>query len=83
MDKINGIILEGEKLGMEKYAGKENRTVVNLHVLNGFETLSLRVKDASLIKQLDEYPNRKIIKVKANVNLFEGKLYITAASLAN
>ena len=83
MKKVDGIILEGEKIGLEKFAGRDNKMVVNLHILNGFESMSLRVKDANLTKQLEEYPNRKAIKVKANVITFKDELYLSVSSIIN
>lgn len=83
MKKVDGIILEGEKIGLEKFAGKDSKMVVNLHLLNGYESMSLRVKDANLTKQLDEFPNRKPIKVKANVITFKDELYLSVTSIIN
>ncbi len=76
MTKVDGIILEGEKLGLEKYSGKENKMMVDLHILNGFESVRLRVRDNSLIKQLDELPNRKPVKVMAEAGVYNGNLYL-------
>ena len=76
MTKVDGIILEGEKLGLEKYSGKENKMMVDLHILNGFESVRLRVRDNSLIKQLDELPNRKPVKVMAEAGEYNGNLYL-------
>lgn len=81
MKRVDGVILEGEKIGLEKYAGRENKLMVNLHILNGFESMSLRVKDSSLVKMLEDYPDRKPIKVKANVVTFKDELYIMATSV--
>lgn len=82
MNKIDGVILEGEKLGLEKYTGKENKQLVDLHILNGFESVKLRVRDTNLVKQLDEYPNRKPVKVKAEVGIYNGNMYLIAKSIA-
>lgn len=81
MKKVEGIILEGEKIGLEKFAGRDNKMVVNLHLLNGYESISLRVKDANLTKQLEEYPNRKPIKVKASVITYKDELYLGVSSI--
>jgi myosin-crossreactive antigen len=81
LKKVDGIILEGEKIGLEKFAGRDNKMVVNLHLLNGFESISLRVKDANLTKQLEEFPNRKPIKVKGTVITFKDELYLAATSI--
>lgn len=81
MKKIDGIILEGEKIGLEKFAGKDNKMVVNLHLLNGFESNKLRVQDSNLIKQLEEMPNRKPIKVKANAQVYKDELYLSVSSI--
>lgn len=83
LKKVDGIILEGEKIGLEKFAGRDNKMVTNLHILNGFESMSLRVKDANLTKQLEEIPNRKPIKVKASVITFKDELYLSVSSIIN
>jgi hypothetical protein len=83
LKKVEGIILEGEKIGLEKFAGRDNKMVTNLHILNGFESMSLRVKDANLSKQLEELPNRKLIKVKASVITFKDELYLSVSSIIN
>jgi len=83
MTKVDGVILEGEKLGLEKYSGKENKMLVDLHILNGFESVKLRVRDNNLIKQLDEYPNRKPVKVKAEVGIYNGNLYMIAKGIVS
>jgi hypothetical protein len=75
--------LEGEKIGLEKFSGRDNKMVTNLHILNGFESMSLRVKDANLSKQLEELPNRKPIKVKASVITFKDELYLSVSSIIN
>ena len=82
MNKVDGVILMGEKLGLEKYAGKDNKQMVDLHVLAGFESVRLRVKDYSLVKQLEEVPDRKPIKVKAEVGIWNGNMYIIAKGIA-
>jgi hypothetical protein len=83
LKKVDGIILEGEKIGLEKFAGRDNKMVVNLHLLNGFESIKLRVQDANLTKQLEEYPNRKPIKVKASAQVFKDELYLSVNSIIN
>jgi hypothetical protein len=83
LKRVDGIILEGEKIGLEKYAGRDNKMVVNLHILNGFESLSLRVRDSNLVKQLEDYPNRKPIKIKGSVITFKDELYLAVTSIIN
>lgn len=82
MNKVDGVILEGEKLGLEKYSGKDNKMMVDLHILNGFESVKLRVRDTNLVKLLDEYPNRKPVKVKAEVGVYNGNMYLIAKGIA-
>lgn len=81
MKKVENVLVQGEKIGLEKFAGREQKMVVNLHILNGFESVKLSVKDSGLIKALDEYPDRKPIKVKANVLTFKDELYLVATGL--
>lgn len=83
MNKVDGVILEGEKLGLEKYSGKDNKMMVDLHILNGFESVKLRVRDTNLVKQLDEYPNRKLVRVKAEVGIYNGNMYLIAKGLVS
>lgn len=83
MNKVDGVILEGEKLGLEKYSGKDNKMMVDLHILNGFESVKLRVRDTNLVKQLDEYPNRKLVKVKAEVGIYNGNMYLIAKGVVS
>lgn len=82
MTKIDGVILEGEKLGIEKYSGRDNKMMVDLHILNGFESVKLRVRDTNLVKLLDEVPSRKPIRVKAEVGVYNGNMYLIAKSIA-
>jgi len=82
MNKVDGVILEGEKLGLEKYSGRDNKMMVDLHILNGFESVKLRVRDNNLIKQLEEVPNRKPLKVKAEVGVYNGNMYLIAKGIA-
>jgi hypothetical protein len=79
--KIEGIILEGEKLGVEKTSGKDNKLVVNFHLLSGFTSLKVRVADQNLTKVLDDFPVRKPIKLKADVMTFKDELYLSAVAV--
>lgn len=83
MNKLNGIILEGEKLGVEKVVTKDNKQMFKLHMLNGFESMSLKIADNNLVRVLDELPARKPLKVKASVSIFNDGLFLTATSIIN
>ncbi|OGO77633.1 MAG: hypothetical protein A2Y23_11805 [Clostridiales bacterium GWB2_37_7] len=83
MKKLDGILLEGENIGLEKFAGKDNKMVVNLHLLNGFESIKLRVQDTNLVKLLEEYPKRKLIKVKVNAQVYKDEMYLSVSSIIN
>lgn len=83
MTKIEGIILEGEKLGIEKVITRDNKQMFKLHILNGFESMSLKIGDANLVRQLDEIPSRKPIRVKATVSIYKESLFMTATSIIN
>lgn len=81
MKKISGIIVEGEKIGLEKYAGKENKMVVNLHILSGFDSMRLNVKDNNLVKALEEKPDRQPLKIKADVFAYKEECYLQATGI--
>ncbi len=83
MNKVEGVILEGEKLGIERKQNKEGKTIISLHLLNGFESVKLGVKDNELLKKLEELPNRKSIRVKAEIGLFNGNLYVAAKGIVS
>ncbi len=83
MKKVEGVIVEGEKIGLEKFAGRDQKMVVNLHILNGFESLKLNIKDSGLMKTLEEYPNRKPIRIKVNVHTYKDELYLQAVQIIN
>lgn len=83
MDKVEGIVIQGEKIGLEKKAGKENKMVVNLHMLAGFTSMSMTVKDQALVSRLEQYPDRKAISVKAEIGVYNGKMYIIAKELVS
>jgi hypothetical protein len=81
MQRLSGIILEGEKIGLEKFTGKDNKQVVNLHLLTGFESIRLSVRDANLAKSLEGVADRKAVKVKAEVSTYKDQLYLQALAV--
>ena len=83
MKKIEGIILEGEKLGVEKTSNRDGKLIVNFHLLSGFESLKVRVADQNLTKTLEDLPPRKPIKLKADVQTFKDELYLSAVAVIN
>lgn len=84
MKKIEGIIFEGEFLGVEQKTiglGQETKTVNELHMLKGYEALTLKVKNNTLIQQLNKFDKRQEIVVKADVTTFKDNLYLTAVNV--
>jgi len=79
--KVDGVILEGEKLGIERRKNRDGKTIISIHILNGFESVKLSIRDNELLKKLEEAPNRKPIRVKAEVGLYNGNLYAAAKEL--
>lgn len=83
MDKLEGVTIQGEKIGFEKKAGKDNKMVVNLYMLAGFDSIKLIVKDNDLMNKLDKIPDRQPVAVKSEVGVYNGKMYIIAKELMN
>lgn len=82
MKRVTGIF-EGEKIDLEKVPGKDNKTNVNLYVLSGHEAIKMSVKDNNLCSSLEAIPNRKPVKVKAEVQTYKDELYLQALALLN
>jgi len=81
MKKIEGVIFKGEKIGFEKTKTRDNKINVNLHMLKGFESLRIGVKDVELIQKLEAVPDRDPIVLVANVICFKDEIYLTAIDL--
>jgi hypothetical protein len=81
MKNLRGIIIEGQKLGMEQIPGKNNKVITNLHVLNGYESVKLSVRDANIEVALRAIPDNKTIKVKAEVQTYKDELYLQVLSV--
>ncbi|MCX8129397.1 MAG: hypothetical protein N3I35_04770 [Clostridia bacterium] len=80
MKSMKGIIMEGEKLALERVT-RNDKTRVTLHMLNGFESVQVTVRDVNLEKVIDNVPNRKPIKIKAEVQTYKDELYFQALEL--
>lgn len=80
MKRVTGIF-EGEKIDLERVPGKDNKINVNLYVLSGHESIKMSVKDNSLCSAIEAIPNRKPIKVRAEVQTYKDELYLQALSL--
>lgn len=81
MKRISGVIVEGEKIGFEKVQGRDNKQFYVVHILAGFESMKLTIRDSKLAGEIEAIPNRKAVKVKVEVATYKDELYLQALAI--
>lgn len=81
MKRVDGIIIEGENLGIEKKAARDNKVTFNLGILRGIDSIKIGVKDIELVTKLEAIPKRKPMKILVDIGTFKDELYLQAKEL--
>lgn len=79
MKRVTGIF-EGEKLDLVE-TQRDNKPVNYLYILQGHDSIKMRVRNNTLLNAIKAIPNRKPIKLKALVQTYKDEIYLQATSL--